>query len=173
TDSAMRRLALACTLIALVTAACSSETDQTTAPAATRTAGLLSSVSCSADLAGIQTLINQLFPGGNQNAVSVRWGHNGDNISNGTAVDSVTFNLVDYVLKKYQSGQTIGGQSDANAANVTSLVNQMFCYAGINAQIPGLGPDDGFALYGPASPATLVTTGNKQGGVSLPPGNGN
>ena len=81
----MRRLALGFTLIALITTACSNDTDQTTAPAATKAAGPLSSLSCSADLATIQTLINQLFPGGNQNAVSVRWGHIVDNLNSGTA----------------------------------------------------------------------------------------
>jgi hypothetical protein len=77
---------------------------------------------------------------------------------------------VDYILGKYSSGQTLGGQSPANAAKVVSLVNQIFCYSGINATLPGLGPDEGAGLYGPNSPATLITTGNKQGGVSLPPG---
>ena len=93
----------------------------------------------------------------------------------GQPQDSTTFNLVDYVLKKSQGpAQTVGGQSTANAAKVTSLVNQMFCYAGINAQIPGLGARRWLRpLRSERLPATLITTGNKQGGVSLPPGNGN
>ena len=175
----MRRLTLGCTLIiALITAACSGAPDQATAPAATKAAGPLSSLNCSADLASIQALSIDLFPGGNQNAVLTRWLQIVDLLSppspyDPAAANSNTYGLVDYILGKYSSGQTTGGQSAANAAKVTSIINQMFCYAGIDATLPGLGPDDGAGLYGPNSPATLITTGNKQGGVSLPPGNGN
>jgi Big-like domain-containing protein len=177
-DWAMRRLALGCTIIALATAACSGAPDQATAPAATKAAGPLSSLNCTADPASITALSIALFPGGNQNAVLTRWLQIADLLSPPSPYDPATantntYNLVDYILTKYSSGQTIGGQSAANAALVTSLVNQIFCYSGIDASLPGLGPDEGAGLYGPNSPATLITTGNKQGGVSLPPGNGN
>jgi hypothetical protein len=174
----MRRLALGCTLFGLFTAACSSAPDQPTAPGAGKANAPLSSLNCSADLANIQALTVDLFPGGNQNSVLTRWLQIVDLLSPPSPYDpatatSNTYNLVSYILDKYSSGQTIGGQSAANAAKVTSLVNQMFCFAGIDATLPGLGPDEGAGLYGPNSPATLITTGNKQGGVSLPPGNGN
>jgi hypothetical protein len=174
----MRRLALGCTLIALITAACSSAPDQATAPAATKAAGPLSSLNCSADPASIRALSIDLFPGGNQNAVLTRWLQIVDLLSppspyDPAAANSNTYSVVDYILSKYSNGQTTGGQSPANAAKVVSLVNQIFCYSGINASLSGLGPDEGAGLYGPNSPATLITTGNKQGGVSLPPGNGN
>src|SRR5262245_32382701 len=177
-DWAMRRLALACTVIALATAACSGAPDQATAPAATKAAGPLSSLTCSADPASITALSIALFPGGNQNAVLTRWLQIADLLSppspyDPVAANSNTYSLVDYILSKYSSGQTIGGPSPANEAKVTSLVNQIFCYSGIDATLPGLGPDDGAGLYGPNSPATLITTGNKQGGVQLPAGNGN
>ncbi|HSE68511.1 MAG TPA: hypothetical protein VLB12_16085, partial [Gemmatimonadales bacterium] len=174
----MRRFALGCTLIALATAACSGAPDQPTAPAATKAAGPLSSLTCSADPASILALSIDLFAGGNQNAVYTRWLQIADLLSPPSPYDpataiSNTYSLVDYILTKYSSGQTIGGQSAENAAKVTSLVNQIFCYSGIDATLPGLGPDEGAGLYGPNSPATLITTGNHQAGVSLPAGDGN
>lgn len=174
----MRRLALGCTLIALITAACSSAPDQATAPAATKAAGPLSSLNCSADPASITALSIALFPGGNQNAVLTRWLQIVDLLSppspyDPVAANSNTFSVVGYIIDKYSTGQTIGGQSPANEAKVVSLVNQIFCFSGIDAGLTGLGPDEGAGLYGPNSPATLITTGNHQAGVSLPPGNGN
>jgi Big-like domain-containing protein len=176
----MRRLSPPWILLSLFVVACSSSPDQSTAPPVGKSTAPVSALNngCTADPADITNLINTLFGGGNQNAVAVRWAQIVDLLSppspyDPVKADSSTFDLVGYIIDKYSNGLTLGGQSPSNAALVTSLVNQMFCFAGIDATLPGLGPDQGAGLYGPNSPATLITTGNKQGGISLPPGTGN
>jgi hypothetical protein len=177
----MRRLAPTLIVGTLFLAACSDRSiDLPTAPAAVPSAPSLSNVApaCTADTAHITALIDSLFDGGNHTAVTARWQHIIDLLNppapyDPAAADSSTYDLAGYILEKYASGSTVGGQSTANGAKVTSLLNQMFCVAGIDAHLPGLGPDQGAGLYTPTSPATVITTGNQQGGISLPPGSGN
>jgi hypothetical protein len=78
--------------------------------------------------------------------------------------------LVDFLLKKYQDGRLIGGQSVQTQAALAQVLNGILCTAGLEPVFgPGsLGPDGAAAFIYPTTPDTTVVTETEWAGVHIP-----
>jgi len=88
---------------------------------------------------------------------------------------AVMFNLVDFTLQKYNAGLLIGGKSDATQANVTALINSLYCIVGLtppNIPAAALGPNGAAQVVAPTASSTVITqdqvAGIQVGQGSLP-----
>ena len=72
------------------------------------------------------------------------------------------FNIVEFVLKKYKQGGLPGSDAD-----VVSLVNGVFCYAGLSITITD--PANA-SLISPTDPAQTITSSTGTSGTQLPTG---
>jgi len=108
---------------------------------------------------GSQTLIQGLFGTvtdctGNCNAAITKFDQIAELYTapppyNMAAVVSHTYDLINWILQKWEAGTLNDPPGDAG---VTELVNLLFTYAGIDATICDLGADCDFSYYQPGSP---------------------
>ena len=78
--------------------------------------------------------------------------------------------LIEFILKKYEDGQLIGGQSIATQDKLQQMLNGILCIVGL-PQVFGagsLGPDGAVAFIYPTTPDTTVVTETEWAGVHVP-----
>jgi hypothetical protein len=82
---------------------------------------------------------------------------------------SEAFDIIDQTLTAFRAGQLTGGTSAQTQAKVITLVNGIFCVAGIPSTLPAgaLDPDGAAQVLTPSSPTTTVVTGTQFAGVTV------
>lgn len=186
----MRRFAVAVLLAGFFTSGCSDQKVGAPTESPVGTAPALSVAGNPADAVAIRNLIIQLFGdpsgcSGNCNAATVRFDHISDLFINcdlippqspcdKAAAISNTYDLIDYVLTKWNSGSlnTLASYPGGTPQAVTDLINLLYRYVGINSVLCSLGTDCNAIVYQPGSPAQILTTPSGQAGISLPTGTG-
>jgi len=158
-------------VLALFVASCG---ERATEPAAPRPDPVFSSHTACPTPEEIRTLIRDVFPtGGDRSAALSRFnqvlkalGQNRLDIAQDQALQ-----LVDFVLKKFQDGRLIGGQSLATRNLTAQLLNGILCIVGLPPLSPDvLGEDGAAAIITPTSPTTTIVTGTEWAGVTIPSG---
>ncbi len=186
----MRRFAATILLATLFTAACSDQKIESPTGASPASISAALAAGDPGDAASIESLINQLFgqPGvcsGNCNAAVTRFQHIEDLFTNCTLVPPQspcdqaaaighTYDLIDYVLKKWNEGtlNNLPSYPGGTPQAVTDLINLMYRYVGIDSTLCSLGTDCNATVYQPGSPAETLITPSGQAGINLPPGTG-
>jgi hypothetical protein len=154
---------------ALYAAACSSGDSATGATAAPVTTPAHVSTSpptpgtCTT-LSALTALVNTVFGAGSPDANSALGKLNNVkhqiDIGDFAAAQGQAFNLVTFILAKYKQGGLPGSSAD-----VVSLVNGIFCYAGLAISITD--PANSWLVY-PTDAAQTLVTGNGLAGTLLP-----
>jgi hypothetical protein len=85
---------------------------------------------------------------------------------------SHAIDLIDWLLKKYQAGQLVGGQGTATQQALVALINGILCTVGLPQifSLDALGEDGAFAIVSPQSPPTDIVTGTQFAGVHVETG---
>jgi hypothetical protein len=154
--------------VVLLAAACSSESMTETATAPKTPIGRAAIVNptpgtCTT-AAVVNAEINTVFGSGSANATSAAAAFTLLNHyvlgGNFAAARTSAFDLVKFILDKYKLGGLPGSTAD-----VVSLVNHVFCFAGLGLTISD--PTNSWLVYPSDGPQTLVT-GNGLAGTALP-----
>lgn len=165
-----RLLVLACVLLA----ACGERaSDSPVGPPAAQNhnqGGPSTSQSCPSGEA-VQPLINAIIPHGERSSVQSRYNRIYKS-TNSAAKKTQALQLVDWVLKKYQAGALLGGQSSATRAKTIQLLNAILCVGGLPQTFGplSLGDNQAAAVIFPNTPDTNIVTGTKFAGVTVPQG---
>jgi len=163
----MRRLPAGTALVLVsILAACGEATQPGSAPAP-RPVSLAPTAACSPDVSAstIRTQIQSVFAGGTggdfalaqfDDIVDER------NQGNLTSAKQQTWSLVDFILDHARQGQIV-----APPAAVIQLVNNLFCFVGINAAISDAGNS---WIVDPSDAPQILITSDGFSGASLPAG---
>ncbi len=159
-------LAVACCVVAT---ACSDRPSETTVAGPNFQQTTSTCLSPSA----IEDGIRAIFPsGGDRSSALSRFRQIERELSrsDSSAAQGHTLSLVDFILKKYEDGRLIGGQSIQTQATLAQVLNGLLCNAGLQPVFgPGsLGPDGAAAFIYPTTPDTTVVTETEWAGVRVP-----
>jgi hypothetical protein len=177
----MRRSGLAAVIISsLLVVACSEQptapTDRTTPPGG---GPAFTAVCTSPTTSCIQNLINALFPKGDLlKSANSLWANIQTKVNQGpkglAQAQAKAMELVAFGLKNFYAGKLIGGMEEDTQDNLIALAAAVFQYTGLSSVPPipegGLGADGAAVIITPQSPTTLVITGTKEAGFSVPAG---
>jgi hypothetical protein len=157
----IRRTSLAAAACAtLVLASCSNPAANDRLPNAPPSGELASVLTCTADPAEIEALIMQVFANApDENAALGKWNnirHQLEVLANVTVAKEKVFDLVDFIFLK--RGQ---GAITSDDALVADLINQLFCYVGLDAGVTD--PDQTWIVHVGDPVVTFVTPDGKSG----------
>ncbi|MDH5199158.1 MAG: Ig domain-containing protein, partial [Gemmatimonadota bacterium] len=88
------------------------------------------------------------------------------------AVVAKTYDLIQFILDKYEAGRLTAPTGMTVEEGVTELITLLFTYAGIDATVCAIGTDCDFGYYAPGSPTFTLTAPSGFARLQAPPGTG-
>ncbi len=151
---------------ALLAAACSDSASLTESQGqpATPQGGMAAVLACAVDTAQVTALLSQAFSASpDENAALGKWNniqHQITDLSDTTTARDKVFNLVDFTFSK------LGKQpSTISSTDFASLLNQLFCFVGLDAGITD--PGDTWIVH-VGDPLVTFVTDNQLSGIQFP-----